>query len=412
MSNGVMATKDPASRRLWLGVDLGGTTAKLGLFQSEAKAGPGAGSGAEMDSGAEMGSGADCAPSVISRPALLVRTAIPTRLEDEGENILPDIADAAKELVEELSLTLSDIDGAGVGVPGPVLPVTDRGYPVDGCVNLNWEGIRYVDETLRQLTGIQRFYVCNDANAAALGELYFGTVTDGDDASATGEDPGTAAGPVSSAVMITIGTGIGGGIIQDGQIISGAFGAAGEVGHMPISPADPFFLKLREAIPELLPCSDLEYYASATGIVRMAKAALAAEKKSREIPDSPATASDSPATPEGSGRSVLHEIADRGSLEARHVIDAAKAGDPIGVAVTEFFFHTLGQGLASIASVVDPDLFIIGGGVSAAGQFLLDGLQKAYQAQVFHASRRTAFRLASMGNDAGLMGPLVPLMRE
>lgn len=349
-----------------LAIDLGGMSAKLGLFHSGSNR-PASGSGR------------------IRRPALLGRTTVPTRLEEQGRYILPDIAAAAQKLAGSFSLSLSDISGAGIGVPGPVLPETDRGFPVKGCVNLGWEGILYPGETLRELTGIENIFVCNDANAAALGELYFG--------------PSQDALP-SNAVMITIGTGIGGGIIQNGQIVTGAFGAAGEVGHMPVGPVHPLLRTLHESVPDLRLSADLEYYASARGIVRIANAVL----KTSEYGELGTQAFEGP--------SALQEIARSGTLEARHVLDAAKAGDPAGLLTAEFFFETLGQGLAAIASVADPDLFIIGGGVSAAGDYLLQGLRQSYRRLVFHASRDTEFRLAVLGNDAGLLGPLVPLLRS
>ena len=358
---------------VWLGIDVGGTTVKLALFQSGAKA---------ADTG-EAAKAADTAattaiPGQFGQLTEIGRTVIPTRTEEEGRQIMPDIAMAVQSLADEASILVSSIEGAGIGVPGPVLNHTDRGYPVAGCVNLNWNGIYYPGEELRDLTGIRHINVLNDANAAALGELYFGM----QDADVTKDASRT------TAVMVTIGTGIGGGIIAKGRIITGAFGAAGEVGHMPIVPADPLFQAIRAADPDYGKHADLEYYTSATGIARVTSKLLQFSKEP----------------------SILRKK--RADVTAKDVFDAAKAGDPLAVRVADFFFNTLGQGLATIASVVDPDLFIIGGGVAAAGDYLLDGLQTAYRRMVFHASRGTSFRLASLGNDAGLLGPLVPLLRK
>ena len=358
-----MKTNDKAN---WLGIDVGGTTVKLALFRT----------GGETSL------------------ELIRRTVIPTRTEDSGVNILPDIADAIKKLADEADVPLDQIRGAGMGVPGPVLSKTEQGFPVVGCVNLGWRGkIYYPDAELQSLTGIENIYVCNDANAAALGELYFGSEVDGADAdmdtgSGAGSDAGSGstARAVSSAVMITLGTGIGGGIISGGEIVTGAFGAAGEVGHMPVRPDTDFLQMIHEKDPSVPMCSDLEHYASASGIARITRAALKAFDT----------------------ESVLRDVAEP---QAKDLFDAAKAGDPLAERITGFFFDTLGQGLASIASVVDPELFIIGGGVAAAGNYLLDGIREAYRRQVFHASRETDFRLASLGNDAGLLGPLAPLLR-
>lgn len=380
-----------------LGVDLGGTTAKLGLFRIQAPDSDGTWDGP--------------AAGEASKPDLISRMSIPTHTENDGVSIIPDIAEGIRKLSGEAGISAAQIHGMGIGVPGPVLPETDRGYPVNGCVNLNWAGIRYIDEELRDLTGIRRICVLNDANAAALGELYFGSRKEGNPpeggtAADTGPAPGAGEGTTaSSAVMVTIGTGIGGGIVHRGKILTGAFGAAGEFGHMPVSPAGELLQRLHGTDPSLKLTADLEYYVSATGISRMAAAAL----KEAGLPAFPSAAGSAapPVNPSHAG-SVTAGTA---PPDARQVFDAAKKEDPVALAVTEFFFDVLGQGLASIASVVDPELFIIGGGVSAAGAYLLEGLRKSYRRHVFHASRETAFRLAVLGNDAGLLGPLVPLLR-
>lgn len=352
---------------VWLGIDVGGTTVKLALFRAGSR---GTGDTASTAETADEAPAAD-AGGRLPHLTEIGRKVIPTRTENEGIRILPDIAAAVRSLAEECGIPVSSIEGAGMGVPGPVLNKTDRGYPVAGCVNLGWTGICYPGEQLRDLTGIRRICVLNDANAAALGELYFGAR--GKDASET------------TAVMITIGTGIGGGIITGGRIITGAFGAAGEVGHMPIVPADSLLQTLRSADPDFGAGADLEYFTSATGIARAASGLLWISGED----------------------SVLRACED---VTAKDVFDAAKQGDPPALRIANFFFNTLGQGLAAIASVVDPDLFIIGGGVAAAGDYLLDGLREAYRRQVFHASRETGFFLAQLGNDAGLLGPLVPLL--
>ncbi|MBQ9015169.1 MAG: ROK family protein [Firmicutes bacterium] len=360
---------------VWLGIDVGGTTVKLALFQADSCDAGDKAAAADIGDDAAAADIGDTAAAVdtgsLSHLTEIGRKVIPTRTENEGKQIMPDIAAAVRSLAEECGIPVSSIEGAGMGVPGPVLNKTDRGYPVAGCVNLNWTDICYPGEELRDLTGIRRICLLNDANAAALGELYFGAR--GKDASET------------TAVMITIGTGIGGGIITGGRIITGAFGAAGEVGHMPIVPADPLLQTLRSADSDFGAGADLEYFTSATGIARAASGLLQISGED----------------------SALRTC---GEVTAKDVFDAAKQGDSLALQIAEFFFNTLGQGLAAIASVVDPDLFIIGGGVAAAGGYLLDGLQEAYRRQVFHASRKTSFCLAQLGNDAGLLGPLVPLL--
>ncbi len=392
-----------------LAIDLGGTSVKMALYSfdcAEDDAGAaGAGSAGAGASGAAGDSGTR-AGAVPGMPQCLGRKSIPTRTENGGVSILADIAEAAEQLVSEKWLSLPQLAGIGIGVPGPVITTPDGHEIVNGCVNLNWKGQVDVIRELGDLTGAKRITLLNDANAAALGEFYFGeaeTASDHDeggdcdgaggyDGAGSCDEGGGCDGagghsPAGSACMVTLGTGIGGGIIQGGRIITGAFGAAGEIGHMPVEPAGKLIDLLRENGIVLREDADLEYFASATGIARFARLALQvsdAESALRGIPEE--------------------------SLEAKDVFDAAKADDALACLVTEFYFDMLGRGLASITSVIDPDLYIIGGGVSAAGDFLLDGICDAYRSCVFKPSLKTRFRLASLGNDAGLLGAIVPLL--
>ena len=355
-----------APNPVWLGIDVGGTTVKLALFQSGAKA-------------AETGEAAKAAdtaattaiPGQFGQLTEIGRTVIPTRTEEEGRQIMPDIAMAVQSLADEASILVSSIEGAGIGVPGPVLNHTDRGYPVAGCVNLNWNGIYYPGEELRDLTGIRHINVLNDANAAALGELYFGM----QDADVTKDASRT------TAVMVTIGTGIGGGIIAKGRIITGAFGAAGEVGHMPIVPADPLFQAIRAADPDFGKHADLEYYTSATGIARVASKLLQFSKEP----------------------SVLRKK--RAEVTAKDVFDAAKAGDPVALDVFDKYAHYLALAVNNVISFFDPDMIILGGGVSRAGDFLLNGVKDRLPEYLFYPTlKQPELRLASLGNDAGIIG--------
>ena len=316
-----------------VGVDVGGTTAKIGIF----------------DSG--------------RMPAVVVKTSVPTRTENGGVHILPDIAEAISLLAEEAGVSMEEVSGIGIGVPGPVLMDRDTGhYYVNRCVNLGW-GVKDLTAELSELTGIgqEDIAAVNDANAAALGEVMCG---------------GGDIHPDGIAVMVTIGTGIGAGIVMADKVVRGAFGSAGEIGHIKVHPQHPL---MAEMAGRMEPFGDLEYFTSATGIANVAENALAV------LPDD----------------SVLRN---ESSPDAKSVFDAAKAGDALALKVTDFFFDTLGIGLGAVAGVVDPDMFIIGGGVSGAGEFLISGLQKAYRKYVFHASADTEFRLAVLGNDAGMIG--------
>ena len=306
------------------GVDLGGTTVKIGFFSSDG--------------------------------TLQDKWEIPTRKDNSGEEILPDIAASLKDYVQNKGIDMSDIEGVGIDVPGAVL----EGGIVNKCANLGW-GVKPVREELKALLGGMEVRVANDANAAALGELHH-------------------AGGYKNAVMVTLGTGVGGGVILDGKIITGSHGAGGEIGHMPVNPDET----------ECCGCGKkgcLEQYASATGIARLAV---------RKLKD----------------ETVQTVLRNADPVSTKVVFDAAKAGDAAALEIVEKVCDILGRALASIACVVDPEIFIIGGGVSKAGPILTDTLQKYYKQYAFHASRETAFALASLGNDAGMYGAVRMIIAE
>lgn len=306
------------------GVDLGGTTVKIGFFSSDG--------------------------------TLQDKWEIPTRKDNSGEEILPDIAASLKDYVQNKGIDMSDIEGVGIDVPGAVL----EGGIVNKCANLGW-GVKPVREELKALLGGMEVRVANDANAAALGELHH-------------------AGGYKNAVMVTLGTGVGGGVILDGKIITGSHGAGGEIGHMPVNPDET----------ECCGCGKkgcLEQYASATGIARLAV---------RKLKD----------------ETVQTVLRNADPVSTKVVFDAAKAGDAAALEIVEEVCDILGCALASIACVVDPEIFIIGGGVSKAGPILTDTLQKYYKQYAFHASRETAFALASLGNDAGMYGAVRMIIAE
>ncbi len=280
---------------------------------------------------------------------LLEKWEIPTRTEGEGKKILPDIAKAIDECLAKNQVDKAQVIGIGIGVPGPV---AEDGL-VNKCVNLGW-GVFNLHETLSDLTGLP-VKGGNDANVAALGEYW----------------KGGGAG-CQSIVMATLGTGIGGGIIIDGKILGGAHGVGGEIGHIVLNKN------------ETEPCGCGKYgcaeqYASATGIVRSAKRFLAQ--------------SDAP--------SSLRETE---NLTCKDVFDHASAGDQLAGEVLEFVFDCLGEFLADVCCVCDPELVVIGGGVSKAGQVLLDGIARYFPHYMFHACKNTRFALAKLGNDAGIYG--------
>ena len=299
------------------GIDLGGTTVKLGLFTLSGE--------------------------------LLDKWEIVTRTDNGGEHIIPDIAAALEGKMKEKGIAAEEVAGAGLGVPGAVLE--DR-Y-VKPCVNLNgWGGD--VAGMLSERCGFP-VKALNDANAAALGEMWLG--------GGKGHD---------NVVFVTLGTGVGGGIIVGGKLLSGVHGAGGEIGHIKVNPHETVTCGCGKK-------GCLEQYASATGIVRKAKALL--------------DESDKP--------SALRQFE---NVTAKDVFDCAKAGDALALEVVAFFGRTLGRALACISCVCDPEIFVIGGGVSAAGEIILDTLRDVFVANAFPASEGTDFALASLGNDAGICG--------
>ena len=300
------------------GIDIGGTTVKIGLFSTDG--------------------------------TFIESWEIPTRKEGEGAMILPDIARAIMKKLKEKGYAADDVEGVGVGVPGPVF---EDGV-VNGCVNLGW-GVLDVRGQLSSLLGGMRVEVANDANVAALGEQWRG-----------------GGKGFKNVIMVTLGTGVGGGVIVEGKIVAGAHGAAGEIGHMTVNHH------------ETIPCNCgkkgcLEQYASATGIVRKAKELLAASGKA----------------------SCLRSVED---LTSKDVFDGAKIGDEICLQIVDFVGYTLGTALTYITSVTDPDVVVIGGGVSKAGQILLDAVDHHYREEAFKPAKNTAFKLAVLGNDAGMVG--------
>ena len=297
------------------GVDLGGTTVKIACFS---------------DNG-----------------TLMDKWEIPTVTDDGGSRILPDIAASIDTYRQEKGL--ADCMGIGIGVPGPV---NSRGI-VNCCINLGW-GILDIPSALQALTGLP-VRAGNDATVAALGECWMGG----------GQGSG-------NMVMVTLGTGVGGGIILGGKALHGVNGAGGEIGHM--------VLNREEA--ERCGCGKkgcVEQYCSATGIVRIAKKYLS----SNDIP------------------SALRCIE---NLTCKDIFDAGRAGDEAATAVLEQFYGYLGEFLANVCCVVDPETIVLGGGVSKAGQMLLEGTRPYFDKYVFHGCKDTRLALASLGNDAGVYG--------
>ena len=281
--------------------------------------------------------------------AMLSKWEIPTNISDNGSHILPDIAAAIRGYIEENNVAFDSLIGIGIGVPGPVTP---DGI-VNKCINLGW-GVFNIEKTLSDLTGLP-VKAGNDATVATLGECW----------------KGGGAG-CKNMVMATLGTGVGGGIVVDGRVIHGSTGAGGEIGHMVLNRNET----------EKCGCGKrgcVEQYCSATGIVRIAKQFLAA-------------------------REDASSLRDLENLTCKDIFDASAAGDALAAEILEQVYTYMGEFLANICNVVNPECVVLGGGVSKAGAPLLEGVQRYFGKYVFHAAANVRFALATLGNDAGAYG--------
>ena len=269
-----------------IGVDVGGTSVKIGLFEITGE--------------------------------LLDKWEVKTRKEEGGTHILPDVARSIRDKMEEMGLSLkTDLAGIGLGVPGPVMP---DGF-VEVCVNLGWRRMNPQEELSSLLDGVT----------------------------------------------------VGGGVIIDEKIIAGRHGLGGEIGH----------IHVRDEEWEHCNCGGVgcvEQICSATGIAREARRKMEASDKT----------------------SALREYG--ADVTAKDVLDAAKAGDELANEVMDVVGRYLGLALSMAVMIVDPEIFVIGGGVSKAGQFLIDVIQKHYDYFTPISEYKGKLGLATLGNDAGIYG--------
>lgn len=308
------------------GIDIGGTTVKIGLVSQNGE--------------------------------IVTRWEVPTRKDSDPAGLLEDVKASLKNCMQEQNIAKEDILGIGMTAPGPV---TADGM-LHNAVNIGWGAVKLAEEAER-IIGISPVRIGNDARVAALGEAAYGA--------------GKGAG---SMLMVTLGTGVGGGVVLHGRILMGTSGVAGEIGHMTIDPYET----------EKCGCGKkgcLEQYASATGMVRVAERFLQKTE----------------------GDSVLRQME---KVTAKDLWDAAKAGDALADEITDFVCDRLGSALANAIYLVDTEMIVIGGGVCAAGKFLLDKIEKAYQSKVFAHSRNKKFALAKLGNDAGIRGAAALILQD
>lgn len=298
------------------GVDIGGTTVKIGAFTVDG--------------------------------TVIEKWEIPTRKENSGSLIIPDIAASIRANMSERGYADADIVGVGVGAPGAV----DESGVIYQAINLKWGKFNLAKEVEEAVKLPAK--AGNDANVAALGEMWKG-----------------GGQGFKDMVMVTLGTGVGGGIIVNGKLVAGSMGGGGEIGHMNVEE--------KETVPCNCGCMGcLEQYTSATGVVTLAKRRLAADDKP----------------------SVLRE----GELSAKSVWDAVKAGDAVAIEIADKFGYYLGRGLANVAAVTNPEVFVVGGGVSKAGDILFDYIRPYFKKFIFKGCKEVKFVLAELGNDAGIYG--------
>lgn len=314
-----------------IGIDLGGTTAKFGIINLEGE--------------------------------IQTKWSIQTDISDEGRLIIPNVIESINSKLELFDLNADDFVGIGMGTPGTV---NREDGTVIGAFNLNWKTLQDLKGPIESETGIP-FYIDNDANVAALGEQWSG---------AGNNEP--------DVVFITLGTGVGGGLISDGNLLHGAIDAAGEIGHLTVEP-DGY----------LCTCGKkgcLEQYASATGVVRIAR-----DMAGKYAGDS----------------KLKLEIDDGQSLGSKRIFDLAKAGDDLALAVVDHFAYYLGSALGSVANLLNPSTIVLGGGVSKAGDFLVEKVKKEIKPFLFETIRDvTKIKLAELGNDAGIIGAASLVLNE
>ncbi|AUJ32390.1 MAG: ROK family glucokinase [Liquorilactobacillus nagelii] len=280
--------------------------------------------------------------------------SIKTNILDEGSHIVPDIITSLKHHLKLYEMQPNQFSGIGMGSPGTV--DLQKGTVI-GAYNLNWKKLQPVKDMIESGLGIP-FIIDNDANAAALGERWKGAGENDDE-----------------VVFITLGTGVGGGIISNGKLVHGVQ-AAGEIGHLNVEPEG-----------YLCTCGNhgcLETYASATGIVRVA----------RDLAE------------EYAGPAELKRLLDDGQdISAKTIFDLAKEDDQLAVMVANQVCNYLGLACANIGNLLNPSFIVIGGGVSAAGKFLLDRVNTSFLKYAFPTVRTTTkLKLAQLGNDAGVIG--------
>ncbi|MBC8528166.1 ROK family glucokinase [Christensenellaceae bacterium NSJ-44] len=306
----------------YVGIDLGGTNIVAGIVDDEGK--------------------------------ILCQVERPTGNTRPFAEVAKDMALAAVEAIEKAGLTPADVEGIGIGVPGAIDHVNGRAT----AVNLGWH-MEPVRDEMQKVINLP-IHMDNDGNAAALGEIMVGSMKGAKD-----------------AVFITLGTGVGGGLMVNGKMLRGAHSVAGEIGHM------------SSMLYGGVDCNCgqqgcWEKYTSATALIAFAREAM------EQHPDC---------------LIAQKTGGDKAKVNAKVVIDAAKEGDAVALKLFNDYAYALGRGIASLIHILDPEVVALGGGVSRAGDFLLDAVREQVKKCVMHPDMPYArVELATLGNEAGLIG--------
>jgi len=314
----------------YIGIDLGGTNIAVGIVDENYK--------------------------------IIAKGSVPTEAQREGKEIIKDMGALCAKLVADAGLTFDDIAYAGIAAPGAIDPAKGE---VVYANNLPFECFPIAD-MLKEFIPVKRVLVENDANAAAKGEAVAG-----------------AARGVADAVMITLGTGVGGGIIIDHKVYAGFNYAGAELGHIVIEHNG------RQCSCGRKGC--WEAYSSATGLINMTKEKLA-ECKEKGIP-------------------TLMEkmVADEGKVSGKTAFAAMKQGDAPAKEVVDMYISYLGCGLSNIINIFQPEILVIGGGICNEKNYLTDPLKKIIKEETYGNTniKPTELKIAELGNDAGIIGAAV-----
>ncbi len=307
--------------------------------------------------GIDLGGTNIVAAVVDEKYNIIAKAKTPTAVPRSAELIFDDIAKVCKEAVEKAGITMNDISSVGLGTPGTV----NSDGVIEFANNLNFDNVPAKDMIIERL-GDKPVYVANDANCAALGEAYAGC--------------GNGA---KNFIAVTLGTGVGSGVIIDGKIVTGVNNAGGECGHMVIV-----------VDGEACTCGRhgcWEAYASATALIHQTKKAM------EQYPDS-----------------VMHQLAkEEGKVSGKTAFDAMRRGDIAGIKVVDQYVKYVACGIINLVNALQPEIICVGGGICNEGETLLRPLRRYIEAERYsvYSKIQTKILKAELGNDAGIIGAAI-----